>query len=279
MTIEEEIQRGAQLLKDSEIENPRFEAELLIDLVLDVGRVKLYTEGNKEITPLEHEHFQSLLKRRAGGEPYAYISGHKEFMGIDFLVNSDVLIPRPDTESIVETSLKIIGGKSMTVLDLCSGSGAIGISLAVYAPQINITFSDISEAAIEMTKKNAARKQVLAEYYISDLFSEIPADKKFDLIVSNPPYIPDAEIDRLERDVSDYEPRLALSGGESGYLIYEKIIPQAFDFLSDGGSLVLECGFDQASELSDQLERAGYEVKEIIIDLAGLQRGVWAEKI
>ena len=274
MTIESLINRGTLALKQGIIEQPRFEAELLLAFVLNCERVSLYTHSKDDVDACREAHYMSLIDRRLKGEPYAYLTGTKEFMGLSFYVDSNVLIPRPDTECVVEAALKALPKKAKTVLDLCTGSGAIGIAIGRLRPDLSVTVTDISEEALTVAKKNAKRNGVNLRLIQSDLFEAVPETERFDLIISNPPYIPKADIQRLDRDVKDYEPLLALDGGLDGFDFYRRMMPEAFDRLSPKGLLVLECGYNQGKTLIDMAKAAGFTDVMLIRDLAGLQRGI-----
>ena len=273
MTIESLINRGTRALIQGTIEQPRFEAELLLAFVLDCERVSLYTRSKDDVDASHVERYMSLIDRRLRGEPYAYLTSTKEFMGLSFFVDANVLIPRPDTECVVEAALNALPKDAKNVLDLCTGSGAIGVSIGHYRPDLSITMTDISEAALTVAKKNAEQNGVNACLIQSDLFDLISESDRFDLIISNPPYIPKADIHSLERDVKDFEPILALDGGNDGFDFYRRIIPEAYTRLSLGGLLVLECGYDQGDVLIEAQKQAGFTDNRIIYDLAGLQRG------
>ena len=274
MTIESFIHQATLTLQQGNIQQPRFEAELLLAFVLDCDRVTLYTHSKDKVDSQRAERYTSLVERRAHGEPYAYLTGSKEFMGLAFSVDPGVLIPRPDTECVVEAALSALPAEAKTVLDVCTGSGAIGVAIGHYRPDVKVTMTDISEAALAVAEKNARKNGVDARLIQSDLFDALPEGARFDLIISNPPYIPKAEIQTLDRDVKDFEPMLALDGGIDGYDIYRRLIPSAFERLLPGGLLVLECGHDQGKTLARAAKAAGFQDVKLIFDLAGRQRGI-----
>lgn len=279
MTIENLLKNAAEILRNAGLENPRFEAEILLSKLLKINRAMLYAHHHdvlKEATVLE---FQSKFERRAGHEPMAYIWGEKEFMGLTFKVSPDVLIPRPDTETIVEEALKRIPEDSTDchVLDLCTGSGAIGLSIAHYRPKIKLTLTDISDAALKIAKDNANQFFPSARIVQGDLFSPV-AEEKFQIIVSNPPYIPSEVIKSLESDVKDYEPRLALDGGKEGFDFYDRIIAEAKNHLYTDGWLLLEAGDHQGERLFEKLQAADFQNCFMSKDLIQMPRCIGGQK-
>ena len=284
-TIKELIEVGSAKLAQCASESPRLDAEVLLTSVLGCPRITLYTDPGRAVSDEEALEYRRRIDRRAALEPVAYIIGSKEFMGLSFKVTPDVLIPRPDTESLVEAVLEDIlprikkTAAQPRVLDLCTGSGAIGLSLKFYAKDADITLSDISAKALRVAEENARALGLsavtLAE---SDLFEALPAGEPYDLIVSNPPYIPDAVIPTLQRDIADYEPMLALSGGASGYEVYERIAREAGRYLRNGGAVVLEVGNGQEKKVAELLKEQGFGEITMIPDLTGAVRGVAAWK-
>ena len=273
MTIKEILDFGRQTLTQAGIEYPGLEAEILLSRILDQDRVYFYTHS-QEVVDLERiETYRSAIKRRCQLEPVAYILGKKEFMGMDFFINGDVLIPRPDTEPMVEYLLEYLQvnyPEGAKVLDLCTGSGAIGISIKKYFKPGIVSLSDFSEAALTVARINAGQlvKGDLSLYQ-GDLFAAIPQGETFDVIVSNPPYIRRAEMSGLARDIFEYEPHLALDGGESGLDFYRRIIAEAYLFLENDGLLALEIGDDQAADVIELLTHDGYQEIQTITDLSG----------
>jgi len=257
------------------IPNPRLDAELLLAHVLKCKRVDLYTGFEKTVGDNHLAEFKVLIERRAKREPLQYIIGETEFWGLKFKVTPDVLIPRPETELLVEESLKFPEAKN--ILDIGTGSGCIAISLAKHLPEARITATDISKESLEVAKENAEANSVAdrIEFIASDiapwLFFETQ-EKKFDLIVSNPPYIDPLEIDLLQTEVSQHEPRRALDGGKGGLEIIDKILQEAPDFLKDGGALLLEVGEEQAAILKTK------HPLEVRKDYNGIERIVLLRK-
>lgn len=279
MTIERLLKNASEILRNAGLENPRFEAEVLLSALLKINRAMLYAHNQDELTDETVQTFQSKLEKRAGHEPMAYILGKKEFMGLTFKVSPDVLIPRPDTEIVVEETIKRIleDSADFQVLDLCTGSGAIGLSIAHYRPKIRLTLTDVSEAALKIAKDNADVIFPSARIIQGDLFSPI-AEEKFHLIVSNPPYIPSIMIETLESDVKDYEPRLALDGGTEGFDLYDRIIEVAKAHLYTGGWLMLEAGDNQGKRLFEKLQASDFQNCFMSYDLIDMPRCIGGQK-
>ena len=255
-------------------ESPRLDAEVLLSYLLGQKRIFLYVHFDQPLTVDELARYRELVKRRAAGEPVAYICGEKEFMGLAFHVTPDVLVPQPDTETLVEAALDRLKGKeAVRVADICTGSGAIALALAHYLPGASVAATDISPEAVEIAKGNAERLELSArtEFFTGDLLAPL-AGKSFDAIVSNPPYMPSAEIAGLPREVRA-EPRLALDGGADGLDFYRRLVAESAALLEGGGFLAVECGATQAGAIAEMAaERFGKT--EILRDLAGKERVV-----
>lgn len=279
--IKQVINHTSHLLEKSGSLSPRLDAELLLAFVMKQDRSYFYMYPDGEIEDEVYMAFESILKSRIEGLPLQYITGKQEFMGLDFFVNQDVLIPRPDTEILVENvlqTIKPLENSSIHILDIGSGSGAIGVSLAYYSAKVFVSCVDISSAALKVAKQNALTHGVddKIEFLEGDLFSPIES-QEFDIIVSNPPYIPDESIDELQVEVSKYEPRSALAGGKDGLDFYRRIIKDAPCYLNNNGLLFLEIGYNQGESVTGLLKEKGvfYEI-EIVKDLAGHDRVVRA---
>lgn len=255
--IESVLQMGKEILKRNDIDIR--EARLLLAHALKVSVSDLIKIDY--CTDEQVEDFLTMLEKRVNNIPFAYIVGHKEFMKLDFIVNENVLIPRADTEILVEEALKCNKRK---ILDMCTGSGCIAISLAYYLEDALVTASDISFEALKIARKNAMLNEVDVEFIESDLFSDIT--KKYDMIVSNPPYIKREAIKNLQLEVQK-EPNLALDGGDTGIEFYEKIIPKAREYLENDGVLILEIGYEQGECVKKMLEDNNYYRVKIIKDL------------
>lgn len=252
-------------------ENAAFEAKQIVKSALDIDENYLIINPQKEVTPEAVKRAEEMLKRRVSGEPLQYILGEAEFMSLTFEVNPATLIPRSDTETLVEELINIIGKNSPKVLDIGTGSGCIGISLAKYT-SARVTLADISEKALETAKKNAKRNGVSVDVVRVDILAEIPEDE-FDIIVSNPPYIRTDVIETLQRDVKDYEPKTALDGGADGLIFYKRITDIAPKLLTQNGILAYEIGYDQGEEVSEVMAENFYDVR-VIKDLCGNDRVV-----
>jgi release factor glutamine methyltransferase len=289
MTVLEILNWSTRTLRDHRIENPRLNAELLLARVLNLSKEELYAAFNGQFKKEEKEALERLIERRISGEPLQYILGHQEFWSIDFKVDPRVLIPRPETELLVEQSVSTLSEASLVqtpfVLEIGTGSGAIAISLAKEVRDIFIAATDISREALLLAKENAKSAGVLhrISFVNADLlgpFRYLRDQEPFDLIVSNPPYIDRSEIQRLAREIRDYEPIAALDGGEDGMEFYRRIISQAPSYLRRGGWLLLEVGEGQGEKVADQLERSGYFLRpQLLPDLSGIKRVVKTQKI
>lgn len=271
MTYQKALKQGEAFLREHGIDDAVTDSWLLLAMACRIDRNFYYLHMQKELPGEQKEVYEAALKKRAGHIPLQHITGEQEFMGLPFLVNADVLIPRQDTEILVEEALKK-AKPGMRVLDLCTGSGCIIVSLLKISPHLLGVASDLSAAALCVAKKNAGRNGVSPVFVQGDLFE--PVKGTFDLIVSNPPYIPTAEIEKLMPEVREHEPLLALDGKEDGLVFYKRIIEEGYPYLKPGGFLMFEIGCDQGKEVSARMEQAGYQDVKIIKDLAGLDRVV-----
>lgn len=259
------------------IAEAKLDARLLLEYVCGTDHSTLLAHPDKEVTDEERDKYLSMIDRRAAHEPVAYILGTWNFMGLDFKVNSDVLIPEQDTEILVEEALRNLED-GMRVLDLCTGSGCIALSLLNYTNETRAVCTDISDKALAVAGMNAERLGLSdrTEFVRTDLFPEESVGK-FDLIVSNPPYIASKVIDTLAPEVRDYEPRLALDGSEDGLVFYRRIIEETPKFLYSSGYLLLEIGYDQGQAVKEMLEdKKVYHDIQVIKDLGGNDRVVSA---
>ncbi|OGR22961.1 MAG: protein-(glutamine-N5) methyltransferase, release factor-specific [Desulfobacterales bacterium RIFOXYA12_FULL_46_15] len=273
------LSRTESYFKERSIDSPRLTAEILLAHSLDVKRLDLYLQYDRPLQENELSDYKVLIRRRIQHEPVAYIIGEKGFFESDFEVARGVLIPRPETEILVEEALKIITYDSFDarikkVLDLGTGSGAIIISLAKASPRHLYMAGDISLAALEIAKKNVCRTGDNKIYFFAgDWLSALKNKPEFDLIVSNPPYIPLADIKNLAPEISEHEPRLALDGGDDGLFCFRAILKDAHRYLVQGGTLLLEIGFDQKEGLEKLFKtHPEYESIEFIKDLSGHNR-------
>jgi release factor glutamine methyltransferase len=256
----------------------RLDAELLLGEALGLDRIKLIVEAERPLADDELGRYRDLIKRRRAFEPIAYILGRREFFALPMIVDRRVLIPRPDTEILVETALRGTRERHLygRMLDLCTGSGCVAIAFAKERPTWRVTAVDLSPDAVSVARGNVQRSGVVHNVAVleGDLFAALPEHAEFELITANPPYIPSAEIAELDADVRDFEPHLALDGGVDGLQITRRLVHEAMHYLSPGGLLALEGGFDQAPAVAELLEASGFREIARSKDLAGVERVV-----
>lgn len=280
-TIAEALREGKMRLKAAGKEAYAFEAELLLEKAAGLNRTALFLRGEEVLSEEVLTVYEGYLSEREQGRPTQYILGEWEFMGLPFHVGEGVLIPRGDTEVLVETILEKQQSEPIkSILDIGTGSGCIPVSLGHYGKFEKIMAVDISPKALGYAIKNAAENRVSIDFYESDLFTNIPSEWKgrLDAIVSNPPYIPKKDIAELMTEVKDFEPMNALDGGEDGLDFYRVIVEQGKNWLKDGGWLFFEIGYDQGEDLRNLLKEFGYTEVEIRQDLAGLDRAAMGRK-
>lgn len=277
MTVNEIILETTKKLKEAKIESANLDSRLLLCEFLNVDKVWLIVNSQKEIASLEG--FGRLVQRRVAHEPMQYILNRAEFMGLDFYVDSNVLIPRPDTEVLVEKVVGYIGDKNMVFADLGTGSGCIPISILANCKNARGYAVDISAEALKIADKNARHNRVAdrLELVNMDILTDFP-HLELDCIVSNPPYIESDVIPGLMEDVRAYEPGIALDGGEDGLIFYRRIAENGRNVLKDDGLLAFEIGYNQAESVSLILEEKGYKNIEVTKDIAGNNRVVTANK-
>ena len=257
MTIKQLLNKGMIMLKSNQIESPKLKARLLLQHILGLRREQIIIYDNKELTREQERAYIEHIEKLKKGVPLQHITNMQEFMKMNFYVNSDVLIPRPDTEVLVEEVIKLGRvKKNPTILDLCTGSGAIAVSISRYLPSAKVYASDISKKALEVAKINAENNDVLEkiQFVHSDLFANLEGIK-FDIIVSNPPYIKSGVIKTLDLEVQK-EPIIALDGGKDGLEFYRRITEEAYSHLKFDSHLCLEIGYDQKEEVMEILENA-----------------------
>ena len=271
MTYREAIGLGEKILTMAGIADVKTDAWMLLEMAAKIDRSYYYMHMDDEITKEQLGEYEWALKKRSEHIPLQYIVGETEFMGLPFKVNSSVLIPRQDTETLVEEALKV-AKPGMKVLDMCTGSGCIIISILHHGKELEGYASDISRHAINVAKENAKLNQVAVSFETGDLFDHIKG--KYDMIVSNPPYIRTEEIAKLMPEVQNFEPFDALDGKEDGLFFYRRIVEQASDYLNPGGHLLFEIGHDQGADVSELMVNAGYQNVRVIKDLAGNDRVV-----
>jgi release factor glutamine methyltransferase len=282
MTVGEALREGAARLRSSGVESPGLDAALLLAFALNTSRERLLLRDRAPLEDAGAGEFRRLLDRRVAGESAACILGFKEFWGLDFAVTPDVLIPRPDTETLVEAALAALPRPeqaalpSPVLLDLCTGSGAVAVALRHERPFLEVYATDSSPRALAVARKNAARlldrggSRREIHFLEGDLFEPVPP-LRFDLIIANPPYVPSAEIPLLSREVR-FEPRLALDGGKDGLDLERRIAEDAPVFLKAGGRLLLEADPGQMPALARILEQRGYRTIRLHKDLSGSDR-------
>ena len=253
MTIKQAITKGMIMLKSNNVESPKLKARLLLQYILDKPRQYIIVYDNKEIDKQQQWQYFVNIEKLTKGVPLQHITHRQEFMKMDFFVDENVLIPRPDTEILVEEVIKIAQKYNLPrILDLCTGSGAIAISLKKFVPNADITAVDISEKALEIAQRNAKKLETKINFLKSDLFDKLD-NKKFDIIVSNPPYIRKDEIKKLSEEVQK-EPKIALDGGEDGLDLYRIITEQAINYLKTGSFLCFEIGYNQKNDVIKIIE-------------------------
>ncbi len=274
VSLSELLSEGTQILSGL-CENPRLEAEVLLTSILGKDRIYLAIHredaADREVSSL----FISHCKRRADGEPSAYITGTKEFMGLEFDITPNVLVPRPETELIAEYVINRYSGQKLNIIDICTGSGAIACAVAHFLPNATVTGADISPKALETAEKNAKKLGVSdrVSFISADALGEMNFGKKFDVAVSNPPYIETDTIETLEKDVKNYEPRLALDGGKDGLIFYRKIVDNIKSVLIPGGELIFEIGYNQGNALESIMD-SKFKAVTVTKDYSGLDRMV-----
>lgn len=274
MTWRTLLQFGKQALPGEEA---AWEAWLLFAEVFQTTRAEFLLKEDAEVTQQQAMQYQSFLERRKMGEPVAYILQNWEFMGLSFKVTPAVLIPRQDTETLVEAALEWTP-READILDLCTGSGCIAVSLAHYLPQARVDAADLSVAALEIAAHNAKENGVHVSFWQGDLWEALPAGRQYNLITANPPYIDASQYKALDRDVREFEPKMALYGGEDGLAFYWRLAERTASFLKEGGRAYWEIGYDQGKVVADIVRKRGLKLIEVRKDLAGHDRVVIAEK-
>ena len=281
MTRKEIREETACRLREAGIEEYEYETWMLLEWKLGVDRAEYFMDPDAEVPQEQWNDLDAALRKRERRIPLQYLMGSCEFMGYSFAVDERVLIPRQDTECLVELAVEEMrrSPEPCRVLDLCTGSGCIGVSVKLLCPQAQVVLSDVSEGALAVAGENARRLGAPVELVQGDLFENVQGT--FDYILSNPPYIPSKVIDGLMPEVRDHEPRLALDGTEDGLHFYRRIVREATKRLRPGGRLLFEIGQEQGEALLSLLQEAGYEETAIRQDLAGLDRiavGRWPGK-
>lgn len=289
-SIAEAILQGAHKLRQAGVSEARRESGSLVAHVLERDRSFILSHAEDSIGTEQLEQFHDYLERRAQGEPMQYITGHQEFFGLDFEVTPDVLIPRPETELLIESAMKLTAERKTApfICDVGTGSGCLAITLLHELRENSGTRAvaiDISPAAVAVAKRNAARHKLSGQidFVISDCFASLdsqnPRQSLFDLIVSNPPYVEERALAGLQREVRDYEPRLALAGGPDGMVVIRRLLLEAGDFLKEGGHFLFEIGFNQGTMVEQLIDRHKWKLLEIHPDLQGIPRIVALQKL
>ncbi len=274
VTVLEAIQRSTEFLTRKGVDSPRLQTELLLAHLLKLPRMKMYLSFERVLSPGEVDSFRELIKRRGQREPLQHILGSTSFCGLEIAVNRQVLIPRPETELLAERGWTFLNQVSPdksappAVLDFGTGSGCLAIALACKCPAAEVSATDISPEALELARQNAARHGVAERirFLQGDGFAALPAGAVFDLVISNPPYIPSAEIATLQPEVRDYDPRRALDGGADGLDYGRRLAEQAVPFLKPGGRLMLEFGDGQVERLREIFQAQKWIVEAIAKD-------------
>lgn len=271
MTYREAIALGEKILNMAQVADAKIDAWLLLEKVCRIDRSFYYLHMEEELSEEQVHEYEIALKKRAERVPLQYIVGETEFMGLRFKVNSNVLIPRQDTETLVEEALKVVE-PGMRVLDMCTGSGCIIISILHNASDVMGMAVDISKQALNVAKENAKMNEVAVLFERSDMFDNVTGT--FDVIVSNPPYIPTEVIPKLMPEVRDFEPMDALDGKEDGLYFYRRIADECKKYLNPGGRILVEIGYDQGEAVSELFTQAGLSDVKVIKDLAKNDRVV-----
>jgi release factor glutamine methyltransferase len=280
VTVLEVIQRSTEFLARKGVDSPRLQVELLLAHVLKVPRLRLYLDFERRVTEPELEVTRQLVKRRGSREPLQHIVGSTSFCGLEMKVTREVLIPRPETEGLAERAWQFLESRleqspaELSALDFGTGSGCLAIALASHVPQARICALDLSPSALDVARANAARHNVESRirFFEGDGFGALPQDLRFDLIVSNPPYIPTREIQHLAPEVRDHDPLLALDGGEDGLVFLRRLAREALPFLLDGARFMCEFGDGQADLVQRIFRDQGWKIEAVAPDLSGRAR-------
>jgi release factor glutamine methyltransferase len=273
VTVLEVIQRSTEFLKNKGVDSPRLQTELLLAHLLKMPRMQLYLNFERKLSETEVDEFRKLIKRRGQREPLQHIVGSVCFCGLELTVNQHVLIPRPETELLAERGWTFLNSlnvqhSTLSALDLGTGSGCLAIALAIHCPAAQLFATDISADSLELAGKNARRHNALdrIRFLQGDAFAAFESPRAFDLIISNPPYIPTDEIQALQAEVREHDPRQALDGGPDGLVFYRRIATEAAPFLKSGGKIMLEFGDGQAGSIREIFESQKWIVEAIVED-------------
>ncbi len=272
MNLNDLNKKITSILNEAEIKEAELEAFYIIEYVLHLSRSMFFLKKKDVVSEQDINDCLAIAEKRKQHVPLQYILGTQEFMGLNFKVTPDVLIPRQDTEGLVEEVLKYVK-PGMKVLDMCTGSGCIAVSIAKYAENVQVSAADVSVKALEIARENAAANDVQVNFIESDMFQQIT--QKYDMIISNPPYIKSQVVTTLMPEVRDYEPHLALDGKEDGLYFYRTLAKEAGKFLAPGGMLCLEIGYDQGADVAQLLQEQGFLQVRVAQDLCELARNVY----
>jgi release factor glutamine methyltransferase len=281
MQLKQAVDSAYELFVANDVPSPRLNAELLLMFVLGQERAYLYAHPERELIAEEQDRYDEVIRERARGCPTQYITGHQEFWGLDLLVSPAVLIPRPETEHLVETVLELVKQgepeQKLRLIDVGTGSGCIALALAGELPQAEIHACDLSDEALEMARANAARLGLenRIAFRKSDLLSAY-AGETFDFVVSNPPYVGESEADKVQRQVREFEPKVAVFSGQEGMDIYRRLIPEGKKVLKPGGWFAAEIAFSAESKVRELL--AGWDEVQVTPDLQGIPRVIAARR-
>jgi release factor glutamine methyltransferase len=273
VTVLETIQKSTDFLAKRGVESPRLQAELLLAHLLKMPRMNLYLNFERALSTAETDAFREMIKRRGQREPLQHITGSVSFCGFEIVVNRHALVPRPETEILAEQGWTFLSTLDpATALDLGTGTGCIAIALAAKCPAAKVMATDVSPEALALAKENAQKNNVRVEFCQGNGFESVPKEAPFDLIIVNPPYIPSAEIETLQPEVRDFDPRLALDGGADGLDFYRMLAAQAKPFLKPGGKIMLEFGDGQASAIRSLFENENWIVEAVKADYSQRER-------
>lgn len=285
MQLKQALTEAVRVLDENAVGSPRMNAELLMMFTLGCDRAYLYAHPERELTPDAQSRYDDAIAQRASGYPAQYITGHQEFWGLDLIVTPAVLIPRPETEHVVETTLELVQAESHRyhnggpkLIDVGTGSGAIALALAKQLPHAMVTATELSAEALEIARANAARLNLRSRvcFMQSDVLERVVRDGSFDFVLSNPPYVGFNEADKVQDIVKKFEPSMAVFAGEHGLDVIRRLIPQAEEALRPGGHLVFEIGFTMSSAVTALLDT--WSAVRVVPDLAGIPRVVVARK-
>ncbi len=283
-TIAETLQRASEHLRDAAVSNDLLDAQTLLAEALGKDRTYLIINFDQQLPDDVLTKYRAMIERRAAGEPLQYITGHQQFFGLDFEVTPDVLIPRPETELIVEETIRLIQQDKIAnslIVDAGSGSGCIAVALAREVSDARVMASDISVAALRVARRNAVRNSVedRIDFVATDLLDAFAEASFADFILSNPPYVSDREIAALQREVRDWEPRAALTDFGDGLSFYRRLLSAAPSRLKQGGYLICEIGYTQSEKVSAMIDRAVWTEPRLLDDLQGIPRTIVLQKL